>query len=58
MCGGVWPTSSASGAAVSSGDDSKGCDRLLWWHDLVRCHVGNVSVIVAQTNLVLENLFS
>jgi hypothetical protein len=43
----VWPTSLAPGAAVSSGDDSKGCDDLLWWHDLMRCHVGNVSVTVA-----------
>jgi pyruvate dehydrogenase phosphatase len=58
VCGGVWPTSSTPRAAVSSGDDSKGCDGLLWWHDLVRCHVGNVSVTIAQANLVLEDIFS
>jgi pyruvate dehydrogenase phosphatase len=47
VCDGVWSTSSALGAVTSSGDNSKGCDNLLWWHDLARCHAGNVSIIVA-----------
>jgi pyruvate dehydrogenase phosphatase len=47
VCDGVWSTSSALGAVTSSGDNFEGCDSLLWWHDLARCHAGNVSIIVA-----------
>uniref|UniRef100_A0A804M4R5 Exocyst complex subunit EXOC6/Sec15 C-terminal domain-containing protein n=1 Tax=Zea mays TaxID=4577 RepID=A0A804M4R5_MAIZE len=51
-CGGVWPTSPGRRAAASRAppieDNSKGRDGLLWWRDLVRCHAGEVSIVVAQ----------
>jgi pyruvate dehydrogenase phosphatase len=51
-CGGVWPTSPGRRAAASRAppieDNSKGRDSLLWWRDLVRCHAGEVSIVVAQ----------
>ena len=56
VCDGVWSTLSALGVAISSGDNSKGRENLLWWHDLARCHAGNISITVAQANLVLEDL--
>jgi hypothetical protein len=51
-CGGVWPTSPGRRAAASRAppieDNSKGRDGLLWWHDLVCCHAGEVSIVVVQ----------
>jgi pyruvate dehydrogenase phosphatase len=52
MCDGVWPTSPGRRAATSWAppieDNSEGRDDLLWWHDLTRCHTGEVSIVVAQ----------
>jgi pyruvate dehydrogenase phosphatase len=51
-CGGVWPTLPGRRAAASRAprieDNSKERDNLLWWRNLVRCHAGEVFIVVAR----------
>ncbi|KAI5004801.1 hypothetical protein ZWY2020_032044 [Hordeum vulgare] len=54
---GVWPTSKAASEVPAKRKKaaSEGRDGLLWWHDLVPCQAGGVSVSVMQANHLLED---
>ncbi|XP_037417444.1 probable protein phosphatase 2C 36 [Triticum dicoccoides] len=53
---GVWPTSKAASEVPAKRKKvtSEGRDGL-WWHDLVPCQAGDVSVSVVQANHLLED---